>query len=126
MNQSIQKVAIVDDELGIRKSLSALLDAVQLESFTFESAEDFLATDSFEQFDAMIVDFRLPGISGIDLVKRLRDAGLKIPTVLVSGHGELEIDHLLQLHPDIKFLKKPFRPAELFAILGVEIGKRVT
>ena len=113
------RVLVADDEPRLAKSLARML---QSGSHEYALAEDGLeAWALFESapdaWDLLITDIRMPGLDGVDLARRIRDAGSVIPIVFVSGHGEWP--DLPELKP-ATFLAKPFRRTELLAAIAPE------
>src|SRR5215470_17044491 len=81
-------VAIVDDDEDVREALASLLKASRFTIDSFSTAEDFLDFPRRNETRCLILDVRLPGISGIELQKRLTDEGGRLPIVFISGHGD--------------------------------------
>ncbi len=81
-------IAIVDDDEGVRKSLARLIRAAGFRTQTFASAEDFVASGNYEESACVILDLRLPGMSGLDLQARMAAELKPVPIVFVSAHDE--------------------------------------
>ena len=78
-------IAIVDDDAGIRKALARLLRASHFETHVFGSAEEFLDRAALERHDCLILDIRLPGISGLELSRRLEEQNMQLPTIFITA-----------------------------------------
>jgi len=100
-------IAIVDDDASIREGLSSLLRSAGWTVETFASAQDFLARTGDEMPSCLILDLQLPGLSGLDLQKRMADAGLEIPIVFLTGHGNIPASVQAMKAGAIEFLTKP-------------------
>ena len=89
-------IAVVDDDESVRRSLGRFLKASGFQPLYFRSAEAFLAYSQLPQFDCLIADLQLEGMSGLDLKERLMSAGVNIPMILLTGCDAREPDHLAQ------------------------------
>src|ERR1700761_1004790 len=87
--QSACTVFIVDDDDGIRTAISGLLKSVGLPSEGFATAQDFLKHNRSDIPSCLILDVRLPGVSGLDFQNELRNAGIHIPIIFITGHGDI-------------------------------------
>jgi len=105
-------VFIVDDDEAVCDSLSLLLDSMGLETQVFHSAQAFLAGHDGRS-GCLLLDVRMPGLSGMDLQKRLSDMGKSLPIVFISGHGNIPMAVEAMKAGAIDFLQKPFRDQEL-------------
>jgi len=82
------RIAIVDDDRSIRKALCRLLRSVDLDVEAYESASEFLEALRTVVPDCLVLDLRMPGMSGLDLQRHLNDTGAQLPTVIMTGHDE--------------------------------------
>ena len=80
-------VSVVDDDISVRRSLDRQLRSVRLEARLFASAEEFLNSDHSRKADCLILDVRLPGMSGIELHHHLLARGCKVPAIFITAHG---------------------------------------
>ena len=111
-------VFVIDDEEPVRSGLARLLRAIGMSSVTFESAESFLETYEPEQQGCLLVDIRMPGMSGLDLIEELGRRRIALPAIVMTGHADVSsIERLRRLNP-VGCLEKPFRVSELKEILG--------
>jgi FixJ family two-component response regulator len=106
-------VFVVDDDVGTRESLKNLVRSVGLRAETFASAQDFLRSTRPDVPSCLVLDVRLPGLSGLDLQKRMADVELAIPIVFISGHGDIPMSVRARKAGAVEFLTKPFREQEL-------------
>jgi FixJ family two-component response regulator len=82
-------IAIVDDDPSAREGLSTLIRSAGLQVETFTSAQEFLVRPGAETPSCLVLDLQLPGLSGLDLQKRMAEVGLEIPIVFLTGHGNI-------------------------------------
>lgn len=106
-------VFIVDDDDGVRAAISGLLKSVGLRSEGFATAQDFLKHKRSDIPSCLILDVRLPGISGLDFQHELRTAGINIPIIFITGHGDIPMTVKAMKSGAVEFLTKPFRDQEL-------------
>ena len=108
---------IIDDEEAVRVSLARLLGAIGVPTETFPSAIDFLKTYTPDRRGCLLVDLRMPGMSGLDLMLELRRRQSDLPVILMTGHtDERSVQHLEAQQP-FGFLEKPFSIRELKALV---------
>ncbi len=111
--QSSATIAIVDDDPSVREGLSSLIRSAGLKVETFASAQEFLARPDDETPSCIVLDLQLPGLSGLDLQKRMAEAGLEIPIVFLTGHGNIPASVQAMKAGAVEFLTKPFDDEEL-------------
>jgi two-component system, LuxR family, response regulator FixJ len=109
------EVYVVDDDEAIRRSLAFLLRTAGLPSRTFESAEIFLAEARDLAAGCVISDVRMPGIDGIELVRRLTEMGLPLATIVITGHGDIALAVEAMKAGAADFIEKPFKDEVLLA-----------
>jgi FixJ family two-component response regulator len=102
-------VSIVDDDASLRRSLRNLLTSVGLRVETFESAEDFLRSAQRETTACLVLDLRMAGMNGLDLLRHLAVTGSRIPAVILTAHGEEEARRRALEAGAVAFLTKPFQ-----------------
>ena len=107
--------AVVDDDISVRESLQSLIRSAGLEVRVFASAEEFLNSVHPRKADCLILDVRLPGMSGIDLHRQLMARSCKVPAIFITAHGYDERTRS-QTYSDwtVSCLTKPFSEDELF------------
>jgi FixJ family two-component response regulator len=101
-------VAIVDDDHSIRTAVQDLLEAVGLPVQGFASAEEFLSSGKQRVTACLIVDIRMPGVSGLELQENLNAAGCKIPIIFITAHGDAKMRAQALRAGAVEFLTKPF------------------
>ena len=106
-------VFVVDDDVGTRESLKNLIRSVGLRVEAFASAQDFLGSTRPDVPGCLVLDVRLPGLSGLDLQKRMAEVELEIPIVFITGHGDIPMSVRAMKAGAVEFLTKPFRDQEL-------------
>ncbi|MCA9729928.1 MAG: response regulator [Candidatus Eisenbacteria bacterium] len=108
MKTSDPMVFLVDDDPGIRKAMHAVMDSVGLPLESFESAEDFLERRDAARPGCLLLDLRMPGMNGLDLLHMLRTEGDTIPVIFISGHGDVPSAVQAMRSGADDFLEKPF------------------
>ena len=118
-------IAVIDDDEAVLDSLRLYFARQNIETSCFESAKDFLAAiASGRRFDCIISDVRMPGMSGLDLVYRLRQNGLTAPVILITGHGDVDMAVAAIKVGAFDFIEKPFDEARLLASIRNAIEKK--
>jgi RNA polymerase sigma factor (sigma-70 family) len=113
MTEAQATVFIVDDDDGMRQSLKNLIGSVGLQVKVFASAQEFLRSKLTDVPGCLVLDVRLPGLSGLDLQKRMADAGIDIPIIFITGHGDIPMTVRAMKAGAVEFLTKPFRDQDL-------------
>jgi two-component system, LuxR family, response regulator FixJ len=106
-------IYVVDDDDAVRDALVALLGSVHLHSEAFASAEDFLAVADREMRGCLLLDVRMPGISGLELQRKLQDMGIVLPVVIITGHGDVPMAVRALKAGASDFIEKPFNEQDL-------------
>jgi FixJ family two-component response regulator len=106
-------VFIVDDDEGIREATRSLLDSVGLRVETFTTAQEFLGSRQPDAPACLVLDVRLPGLSGLDLQHELIQAGIPIPIIFITGHGDVPTSVQAMKAGAVEFLTKPFQDQQL-------------
>jgi FixJ family two-component response regulator len=106
-------VFIIDDDSSIRIAIEDLLKSVGVRSASFASAQEFLSTHAGDSPGCLVLDVRLPGLNGLDLQRRLAEAGVDIPIVFLTGHGDIPMSVKAMKSGAVEFLTKPFRDQDL-------------
>jgi FixJ family two-component response regulator len=127
MNENSPIVYVVDDEPSVGLSLKRLLGSVGLEARTFVSAQDFLRSERPDAPGCLILDVRLPGLSGLDLQAGLAAEKIDLPVVFITGHGDIPMSVRAMKAGAIEFLTKPFREQDLLEAIqrGIEQNRNV-
>jgi len=113
MKPTDQVVFVVDDDPSVREALSSLIRAVGLRVETFASAQDFLGYRRPDAAACLVLDVRLPGLSGLDLQRELAHAGERVPIIFITGHGDIPMSVRAMKAGAAEFLPKPFREQDL-------------
>ncbi len=111
-------VFIVDDDPAVRDAIGCLVESVGLRCRLFSSGQEFLDVSSPSLSGCMILDVRMAGISGLELQEKLRDRGIEIPIIIVSGHGDIPMAVQAMKHGAMDFLEKPFRNQTLLDLIN--------
>ena len=106
-------VFVVDDDASIRDALKNLFRSVGLNVETFGAAQEFLSRERSKGPGCLVLDVRLPGVSGLDVQRQLADANVQIPIVFITGHGDIQMSVRAMKAGAVEFLTKPFRDQDL-------------
>jgi FixJ family two-component response regulator len=106
-------VFVIDDDAGVRTSIQGLLRSVGVQSETFATAQEFLRNKRPDIPSCIVLDVRLPGVNGLDFQHQLADAGIHIPIVFITGHGDIPMSVKAMKSGAVEFLTKPFRDQDL-------------
>lgn len=113
MTEDKAVVYVIDDDESIREALRSLLSTVGLDVRTFHATRDFLDAKRPDAPSCLVLDVRLPGISGLDFQAELAKQGINFPIIFISGHGDIPMTVRAIKAGAIEFLTKPFREQEL-------------
>jgi FixJ family two-component response regulator len=116
-------VFVVDDDASVRPAMESLIRSVGLRVKSFASAQDFLGDERPDAPACLVLDVRLPGLSGLDLQKELAAAGNQIPIIFITGHGDIPMSVQAMKGGAIEFLTKPFRDQQLLDAIQLAIEK---
>jgi FixJ family two-component response regulator len=111
--QDVPTVFIVDDDRDVRESLQELLESVGLHSKSFGTAHEFLSSPRSDGPSCLILDVRLPGISGLDLQHELKRVKVSIPIIFLTAHADVPMSVKAMKSGAVEFLTKPFRQQDL-------------
>jgi FixJ family two-component response regulator len=120
-------IAIVDDDPSAQQGLSSLLRSAGFQVESFASAREFLARSAAETPSCLVLDLQMPGLSGLDLQKRMAEVGLEIPIVFLTGHGDIPASVEAMKAGALEFLTKPFDDEKLLRAIdeAVERDRRI-
>ena len=121
MSESI--VFVVDDDASVRNALKSLIRSVGLQVELFGSAQEFLQSKRPNVPSCLILDIRLPGISGLDFQRKLAEAGNSIPIIFITGHGDIPMSVRAMKGGAVEFLTKPFRDQDLLDAIHVALER---
>jgi len=120
-------VFVIDDDAGVRASIQGLLKSASLQSACFGTAEEFLRCKPPNGPSCLVLDVSLPGISGLDFQRQLADAGVQIPIIFITGHGDIPMTVKAMKSGAVEFLTKPFRDKDLLDAIHQALDRdRVT
>ena len=108
MDRTSQLIAIIDDEEVMQDSLRDLMEAAGLVAHCFGTAEEFLESDLHRKAACLIVDIRMPKMSGLQLQARLKEEGSNVPIIFISAHGDARARIQAMRQGAVEFLAKPF------------------
>lgn len=108
-----QLVFVIDDDASMRAAIARLLHAIGLTVRTFGSAREFLSTRLPDIPACVVLDVRLPGLSGLDLQREMVERGIHVPVIFITGHGDIAMSVQAMKAGAVEFLTKPFRDQEL-------------
>jgi FixJ family two-component response regulator len=106
-------VFVIDDDASVRASIQGLLKSTRLRCASFGTAEEFLRNKPPDGPSCLVLDVSLPGINGLDFQRLLRDAGIQIPIIFITGHGDIPMTVKAMKSGAVEFLTKPFQDQEL-------------
>jgi FixJ family two-component response regulator len=113
MNDSDATVFVVDDDESIREALKSLIGSVGLPVETFATAQEFLESRGADVPGCLVLDVRLPGLSGLDLQRELTNVNIHTPIIFLTGHGDIPMTVRAMKAGAVEFLTKPFRDQDL-------------
>jgi FixJ family two-component response regulator len=109
----VPTVFIIDDDRSVRRAIQDLVESVGLRCESFAAAQEFLSRKPTDGPCCLVLDVRLPHISGLDFQRRLADTGVQIPIVFITGHGDIPMTVKAMKSGAVEFLTKPFRDQDL-------------
>ena len=120
-------VFVIDDDAAVRASIQGLLKSVDLRSESFGTAHEFLHSKRPDGPSCLVLDVRLPGVNGLDFQRELADAGVQIPIIFITGHGDIPMTVKAMKSGAVEFLTKPFRDQDLLDAIHQALDRdRVT
>ena len=106
-------VFVIDDDASVRAAIQGLLKSASLRSASFATAEEFLRNQPPDGPSCLVLDVSLPGVNGLDLQRELAEAGVRIPIVFITGHGDIPMSVKAMKSGAVEFLTKPFQDQDL-------------
>jgi FixJ family two-component response regulator len=113
----VPTVFVVDDDAGVRASIEGLLKSAGMRSECFSTAEEFLRRKRPDAPSCLVLDVSLPGVSGLDFQHELAEAGIQIPIIFVTGHGDIPMSVKAMKSGAVEFLTKPFLDEDLLGAI---------
>jgi FixJ family two-component response regulator len=123
MTEANPIVFVVDDDLSVRRSTERLVRSAGLEVQCFPSAREFLKSPRPERPSCLVLDVRMPGLSGMDLQRELGQAGIHIPIIFITAHGDIPMSVRAMKAGAVEFLTKPYRSRILLDAIGAAIDR---
>jgi len=123
MTANARLVYVVDDDEALRDSLRWLLESTGYRVSAYSSAERFLAAYKPGIASCLVLDVRMPGLSGLDLQRELAQAGIRIPVIFITGHGDIPMSVRAMKAGAVEFLTKPFRDQDLLDAISHAIER---
>jgi two-component system response regulator FixJ len=117
------QVLIVDDDAQLRDSMTVLLATANIGAVGFATAEEFLASGGAERPGCVLLDVRLPGMSGIELLDRFNEMGVRHVVVMVTGHGDIPMAVSAMRAGAFHFIEKPFDPVAFLNVVEEAVGR---
>jgi len=116
-------VLVVDDDVSVREALAGLIRSAGMTVETFATAQEFLTHPRPDAPGCLVLDIRLPGLSGLDLQKRMAEINLEIPIVFITGHGDVPTSVQAMKAGALEFLTKPFSDQDLLSAIQQAIKR---
>jgi FixJ family two-component response regulator len=116
-------VLVIDDDAAVRTAIVGLLKSVGLRSESFATAQEFLTSERSDGPSCLVLDIRLPGINGLDFQSQLADAGVHIPIIFITGHGDIPMTVRAMKSGAVEFLTKPFRDQDLLDAINQALDR---
>ena len=123
MDEKPLTVLVVDDDESVRRALKRLLRSNGFQVVTFESAEDFLQSGLVQGTLCLILDIRLPGISGLELYDNLASSGVTYPVIFMTAHDNPQWQEMAEKAGAVGYLRKPFDEQSLLSALGLACSR---
>ena len=123
MAEAAPTVFVIDDDDLVRKSIQGMLKSVGLHSEIFATPQDFLRSKRHDGRSCMVLDVRLPGVSGLDFQRELADAGVRIPIIFITGHGDIPMTVKAMKFGAVEFLTKPFCDQDLLDAIQLALDR---
>jgi FixJ family two-component response regulator len=110
---AVPTVFVIDDDDLVREAIRGMLKSVGLHSETFATPQEFLRSKRSDGPRCLVLDVRLPGVNGLDFQRELADAGVHVPIIFITGHGDIPMTVRAMKSGAVEFLTKPFRDQDL-------------
>ncbi len=123
MIETTPTVFVVDDDPSVGRAIKRLVESVGLQVAHFGSAQEFLRSERPDAPSCLVLDVRLPGVSGLDFQHELAEANIRIPIVFVTAHGDIQMTVRAMKAGAVEFLTKPFRDQDLLDAVQVALER---
>ncbi len=122
-SSSVPTVFVVDDDALVRAAIQGMLKSVGLRSETFATPQEFLRSKRSDGPSCLVLDVRLRGVSGLDFQRELAEAGVRIPIIFITGHGDIPMTVRAMKSGAVEFLTKPFRDQDLLDAINQALDR---
>jgi FixJ family two-component response regulator len=122
MSKVNQIIFVIDDDFSMRRAIKRLVEAVGFRVETFGSGQEFFESKRPDVPGCLVLDVRLPGLSGLDLQREMAERGIDIPIIFITGHGDIPMSVRAMKAGAVEFLTKPFRDQDLLDTIGQAIA----
>ena len=122
-SKAVGNVIIIDDDRGMRQAIQDLVESVGLRAETFATGEEFLHKQRAGEPSCLVLDVRLPQMSGLDIQRRLAEAGVRIPIIFITAHGDIPMSVRALKSGAVEFLTKPFRDQDLLDAINLALQR---
>ena len=119
----VPAVHVVDDDAGLRTALDSLFRSMGYPTRLYGSAAEFMASGAADGAGCLVLDIRLPGTSGLDFQQQLADAGVTMPVILMTGHGDIPMTVRGMKAGAVDFLPKPFREQDMLDAVAAALAR---
>ena len=122
LSEAQSVVFVIDDDASVRQALQSLFRSVGLQAQVFGSTAEFLSSNLPDVASCLVLDVRLPGVSGLDFQSELAKAKISVPIIFITGHGDIPMSVRAMKAGAVEFLTKPFRDQELLDAIGIALN----
>jgi RNA polymerase sigma factor (sigma-70 family) len=123
MNETAAMVFVVDDDPSVRRAIKRLVESVGLQVEMFGSGQEFLQAKRPDAPSCLVLDIRLPGISGLDFQGELAEANIPVPVIFITAHGDIPMTVRAMKAGAVEFLTKPFRDQDLLDAIQIALER---
>ena len=123
MSEAEPTIFVIDDDPSVRQALESLIKSVGWRVRTYGSAQEFLGSGQLDAPGCLVLDVRLPGLSGLDLQQALAQAKSHLPIIFITGHGDIPMSVQAMKAGAVEFLPKPFREQDLLDALKLALSR---
>ena len=120
---ALPTVFIIDDDRGMRQAIQDLVESVGLRAESFASSKEFLTRQRTADPSCLVLDVRLPQMSGLDFQRRLAETGVQIPIIFITAHGDIPMSVMALKSGAVEFLTKPFRDQDLLDAIQLALQR---
>src|ERR1700759_2686654 len=120
---AVPTVFIIDDDRGMRQAVQDLVESVGLHAESFATGQEFLSRQPTSDPSCLVLDVRLPQMSGLDFQRRLAETGIRIPIIFITAHGDVPMSVRALKSGAVEFLTKPFRDQDLLDAINLALQR---